>query len=286
MSLNAFTVDVEDWYQGVLPYAQWNGHETRLNKGLDILLALLDHQQVKGTFFILGAAAEQYPHLIKKLAAAGHQLGSHSYTHEYVYKQTPEAFRQEIRRTKKIVEDLTGIVCTCHRSPFFSITAKSLWALDILAEEGFTLDSSINPVKTWIYGISTSPQVPYRIAENGLIQFPLSPMSILGKKVGIGGAYFRLFPYLLTHMGMRRRQKQGLPNNFYIHPWEYDAQHPRIPMQDKGIRFGHYVRLGSTAPNTRRLLQQFEFTTLQKVLDNYLKYNTLATVSVQQLARG
>jgi polysaccharide deacetylase family protein (PEP-CTERM system associated) len=283
---NCFTVDVEDWFQGMLHYNEWPGHAPRLEHGFNRVMELLNKYNAKGTFFILGAVAEKYPHLIKQLANEGHELGSHSYTHEYVYKQPPEVFREEIKRTKAIVEDLSGKPCVSHRSPFFSVTAQSLWALDILAEEGFTTDTSINPVKTWIYGISTCPDTIFKVKENGLIEFPMSKFSILSKNVCIGGAYFRLFPYWLSAYGMKKRQSQGLCNNFYIHPWEYDPHHPRIELQDKGIKFGHYVNLGKTYGNTEKMLRQFKFDTMSNVIRNYTSEKGLQEVSIDLLKKG
>ncbi|MBK5284188.1 MAG: polysaccharide deacetylase family protein, partial [Bacteroidia bacterium] len=190
MNINSFTVDFEDWYQGIeLPISEWSKHEPRIEQGLSKVIELLDKHQCKATFFTLGWIAEKYPQLVKRLAGEGHELGSHSYSHEKVYNQSHKEFREEIRRTKNIIEDISGKAVTTHRSPFFSITSKCLWALDILAEEGYTIDCSVSPIKTWRYGISTCPDEIFRIKENNIIEFPVSKFRLLRKSWAVGGAY-------------------------------------------------------------------------------------------------
>ncbi|MCS7085369.1 MAG: DUF3473 domain-containing protein [Bacteroidia bacterium] len=282
----AFTVDVEDWYHGVeLPLDAWEKCERRLEKGLYPLMDLMAECGAQGTFFVLGWVAEHYPEVIKRIAAAGHELGSHGATHEKVYNLSPEAFRREIRDVKARIEDLTGKSVVAHRSPYFSITARSLWALPVLREEGFTLDCSISPVKTWRYGISTSPDVPYYIPEADMVEFPLSTFSLLHKKPAIGGAYFRLLPYFLTLRGLRRRRARRLPVMFYIHPWEYDPRHPRIAMERKA-RFTHYTRLSKTMTYTRLMLKEFSFVGAISALQKYRQRQSLPHVSLETLARG
>ena len=268
---NAFTVDLEDWYQGIeLPFDDWGKHENRIATGTDKVLELLEKHQVKATFFTLGWVAEQYPELVKKVAGAGHELGSHTYSHEKVYNQSKEAFREEISRTKKLLEDVSGQAVVSHRSPFFSITNKSLWALEVLREEGFTIDCSISPIKTWRYGISTCPDDIFNIKEIGLTEFPVSRFRFFKKNWAIGGAYFRLFPYRFTATGLNKRLKAGQYNMFYIHPWEYDAQHPVVKMEWKA-KITHYTNLSKTYNNTMQLLNEFEFDTVSNVIDHYRK---------------
>lgn len=192
---NAFTVDFEDWYHGIeLPYSDWHKYERRIENGFYPVFDALQKHNVKATFFTLGWVAKEYPKLIKELSAAGHELGSHGYSHEKVYNLTHQQFRKEVRDSKKILEDITSTPVICYRAPFFSITSKSLWALEILAEEGYTIDCSISPIKTWRYGISNCPDEIFRIKEANLIEFPVSSFTYLRKRWAIGGAYFRLFP--------------------------------------------------------------------------------------------
>ncbi len=279
--MNAFSVDLEDWYQGIeLPFESWSKHTDRIRKGVDPLLELLDKHNTKATFFTLGWIGEKYPELIKEIANAGHEMASHGYSHEKVYDLSPDAFREEIRKTKKILEDISGTPVVAFRAPFFSITNKSLWALDILKEEDYTIDCSISPVKTWRYGISTTPDEIFTIKENGLTEFPVSTFKLLTKNLGIGGAYFRLFPYMLTSNGLKQRAKKGKVNMFYIHPWEYDPHHPVVDMERKA-KITHYTRLSKTIPFTDKLLGQFKFDTVSNVVKQYKEQRDVNEYSIE-----
>ncbi|MCS7077274.1 MAG: DUF3473 domain-containing protein [Bacteroidia bacterium] len=278
-----FSVDLEDWFHGIeLPFTQWSTYDRRLERGFYAIFNLLESHHVKATWFTLGWVAQHYPDFIKALHQAGHELASHTYSHEKVYNLTPAQFREEIKKTKNLIEDLTGKPIIAHRSPFFSITAKSLWALDILAEEGFKIDCSISPVKTWRYGISTCPDSIFQIQENKIIEFPVSRFHFLNKNWGIGGAYFRLFPYSFTCSGIKKRQKSKLPTIFYIHPWEYDPEHPKIKLHWKA-KITHYTHLRKTYPRTERLIKEFEFVTLSNYISEYVKQYPLTTVRMQDL---
>ncbi|MCS7028303.1 MAG: DUF3473 domain-containing protein [Bacteroidia bacterium] len=278
-----FSVDLEDWFHGIeLPFSSWNQYDRRIEKSFYTIFNLLESYQVKATWFTLGWIAEHYPHLIKELDKAGHELASHTYSHEKVYHLTREQFREEIKKTKSLIEDLTGKPILAHRSPFFSITSKSLWALDILAEEGFRIDCSISPVKTWRYGIATCPDTIFEIKENHIIEFPVSRFRLLKKNWGIGGAYFRLFPYFFTRTGIKKRQNAELPTIFYIHPWEYDPHHPKIPL-DWRAKITHYTHLKKTYPRTERLIQEFNFVTLSQYISEYVKQYHIPTISIQDL---
>lgn len=283
MPLNCFTVDFEDWYQGIeLPYADWHKYEKRIETGFYAIMDLLNTHKTKATFFTLGWVAETYPQLIKELADAGHELGSHSYSHEKVYNQSKDAFRQEVKKTKSIIEDLSGQKVVTHRSPFFSVTNKSLWALDILAEEGYTIDCSISPVKTWRYGIATCPDKIFRIKENNLIEFPVSRFSFMKKKWAIGGAYFRLFPYAFTANGIKQRQKKHQANMFYIHPWEYDPKHPKVKFERKAM-LTHYTNLNKTNGYTDKMLKQFEFNTVSNIVNQYEQQHGIESIGIEIL---
>ncbi len=264
---NAFTVDFEDWYQGIeLPYESWPGYEDRIEIGLNRVLDILERHNAKATFFMLGWMAKKYPGLVKKVADAGHELGSHGYSHEKVYNQSVKEFREEIKLTKAVLEDLTGQKVIAHRSPFFSITSKSLWALSVLKEEGFEIDSSISPIKTWRYGVSTCPDNIFKIKELDLIEFPVSCFSFLLRNWAIGGAYFRLFPYEFTRWAIRRRNREGYPAIFYMHPWEIDPRQPR--QKGKPLsRFRQYNNLDKTENRLKALLRDFDFIPVRTYLD-------------------
>lgn len=280
---NAFTVDFEDWYHGIeLPFADWNKYERRVEKGFYPVFDSLQKHKVKGTFFTLGWVAKEYPKLIKELAAAGHELGSHGYSHEKVYNLTHQQFRKEIKETKSILEDISGQEVTTFRAPFFSITNKSLWALEILAEEGYKIDCSISPIKTWRYGIASCPDEIFRVKEANIIEFPVSTFSYLRKRWAIGGAYFRLFPYSFTRNGMKKRVAQGLHTMFYIHPWEYDPTHPKIKIERKA-QFTHYTRLKKTLPATEKLLNQYHFGTVSEVVKSYEKKHGIKSIGLSVL---
>ena len=281
--MNVFSVDLEDWYHGIeLPFEFWGSQEDRLRKGVNVLLQLLNKHNTKATFFTLGWIGERYPKLIKEISDLGHEIASHGYSHEKVYDLSPKAFREEINKTKKILENITAIEVTAYRAPFFSITNKSLWALDILKEEGYSIDCSITSVKTWRYGINKAPDEIFSIKENGLTEFPISTFKFLIKKFAIGGAYFRLFPYILTYKGLSQRAKEGKFSMFYVHPWEYDLGHPVVNMEKKA-KFTHYTRLNQTLPFTDKLLSQFEFDTLSNVVKNYKQIKKIKEYSIEIL---
>ncbi len=266
--MQAFSVDLEDWYQGIeLPFDSWDKQTKRLHHGLDRLLGLLDIHDTKATFFTLGWIGEQYPQLIRQLTDEGHEVASHGYSHEKVYDLSQMGFREDIRKAKTILEDISGKEVIAFRAPFFSITKESLWALDIVKEEGYDIDCSISPIKTWRYGISDAPDEIYTFRENGLTEFPVSTVNFLTKPFGIGGAYFRLFPYGLTRAGFNRRFKAGKVTMFYVHPWEYDPDHPVVQMEWKA-KFTHYSRLNRTLPLTEKLLTQYEFDTVTNVVSS------------------
>lgn len=281
--MNAFTVDFEDWYQGVeIPIHSWGNYATRLEIGANRILNLLEKHHTKATFFVLGWIGEKYPNLIKEISNRGHEIGSHGYSHEKIYYLTHEQFREEIRKTKKILEDITGQKVISFRAPFFTVTSKTLWALEILAEEGYTIDCSISPVKTWRYGIADSPKEIYRVTPSGITEFPVSAFGFLTKDWGIGGAYFRIFPYTFTRSFFVKREKENNPGMFYIHPWEYDHEHPRIKFEWKAM-LTHYKNLHRTLPLTEKLLSEFTFTTVSNIVNEYQKSHAIRTVPADVL---
>jgi polysaccharide deacetylase family protein (PEP-CTERM system associated) len=268
--LNALTIDFEDWYQGLeIPVDQWDGFEDRIVPAGRRLLHLLADAGVRGTFFVLGYVADQHPELVEEIAAAGHEIGTHGYGHALIYRLTPAAFRADIVRSVRSLEDLTGAPVVGHRAPFFSITRDSLWALDILAELGFRYDSSVFPVSNYRYGIPDAPRWPHRIGpgEDGLMEFPVSTVRAFGRNVPVaGGAYFRIYPYAVTEWALRSINRAGRPFTFYLHPWEVDPHHPRIPLPRRAA-LTHYFNLRKTEGRLRRLLRDFRFAPMNEVLD-------------------
>lgn len=267
--VNALTIDFEDWYQGLeIPHTEWDGYEDRIVPVCSQLLQLLADAHTRATFFVLGYVAEQHPELVREIAAAGHEIGTHGYSHTLIYQQSPAVFRKELSRSIWLLEDLLGTSIAGHRAPFFSINRQSLWALDILGELGIRYDSSIFPVRNFRYGIVDAPRWPFQFqtGPTTMVEFPISTWRVLGRNIPIaGGAYFRIFPYAVTRHGLRSINLLGRPAVFYLHPWEIDPAHPRIPLPRR-IALTHYFNLSATARRFRRLLREFRFAPLQEVL--------------------
>ena len=268
---NALTIDFEDWYQGLeIPHTEWDGFEDRIELAGNKLLQILDDAGVKATFFVLGFIAEKHPGLVKRIEAAGHEVGTHGFSHSLIYRQTPEVFKAEMERAVRFLQDLTGKPVLGHRAPFFSITKESLWALDILGALGVKYDSSIFPVLNYRYGIADAPRFPYEIERNGFkfTEFPISTLKMGKMTIPIsGGAYFRIYPYHLTRQFLKAANRDGQPFTFYLHPWELDPGHPRVEVARRVARMTHYFNLGATERRFRRLLKDFEFAPMKNVLN-------------------
>jgi polysaccharide deacetylase family protein (PEP-CTERM system associated) len=268
---HAFTVDVEDWFEGI-PIApeMRRTAEPRLDRGLDLLLDLLQSHRVRGTFFILGPVAERWPEAVARIAADGHEIGCHGWSHDLLYTMTPDRFREETVRAKDTLQSLTRRAVIAYRAAYFSITRQSLWALATLAELGFRYDSSIFPVRNWRYGIHDFDPSPQRIetAAGPIAEFPISVRPVLGHNLPIaGGAYFRIYPYQVTRSNLRWAERMHRPAVFYIHPWELDPAHPRVPFYWKA-RMTHYANLSATVPRLHRMLDEFQFGAVSDVLNH------------------
>lgn len=268
---NALTIDFEDWYQGLeIPYSEWDAFEDRIAAVGRKLLRILDEEKTRATFFMLGYVAEKHPELVREIEAAGHEIGTHGFSHTLIYTQTPEVFRAEMQRAVGFLEDLTGEKVVGHRAPFFSITKDSLWALDVLGELGIRYDSSIFPVVNYRYGIADAPRFPYEIERGGhkFTEFPVSTLKFGKVTVPIsGGAYFRIYPYQLTKQFLRAVNRQNHPFTFYLHPWELDPDHPRVKVPRRIAELTHYFNLGATERRFRKLLRDFRFAPMKEVLN-------------------
>ena len=274
--VNALSIDVEDYFQvaALAPAVArdtWSQRESRVERNTDILLALLEERGLYATFFVLGWIAERHPTLVERIAAAGHEVASHGFSHQLIYGQTPAEFREETRRSKELLQDLTGRAVIGYRAASFSITKQSLWALDVLLDLGFQYDSSIFPIHHDRYGIPGASPEPGRIsAPSGrtLVEFPMSAASLGGIKIPVsGGGYFRLLPYWVTRAGLRQvNRKRGHPFVFYLHPWEIDPGQPRIEVKWLS-RFRHYTNLERCEERLKRLLGDFAFTRIKDVLE-------------------
>ena len=243
--------------------------EYRVEANTQRILGLLSRHNARATFFTLGWVAEKSPELVRAIQKEGHEIASHGYSHQLVYNQTPEVFREETRRSKAILEDITGEPITGYRAASYSITNVSRWALDILAEEGFTWDSSIFPVHHDRYGMPDSPRWPHTLTTDEghtLAEFPLSTLKFPGYTLPIaGGGYFRLFPYWFSRWGLGSINRQGQPFVFYLHPWEVDPGQPRLDVKWFS-RFRHYNNLDVCEQRLSKLLGHFPFTTMSNVL--------------------
>jgi polysaccharide deacetylase family protein (PEP-CTERM system associated) len=271
--LNALTIDVEDYYhvsafEQHVDRSQWDRYESRVVANTHRLMKILDRHQVRATFFVLGWVAQQHPQLVRDIHSAGHEIGSHTFWHRLIYQLSPEEFRTDLRQSRDILQELIGIPVTAFRAPSFSITNKSLWALDVLVEEGFQVDSSVFPIGRSRYGIPHAPKRLYHLqTKSGAIcEFPPSVVQFAGRTVPIcGGGYFRLYPGFVTQRGLAKYITQHeLPFVFYLHPWEIDPQQPRLGVGTRLNRFRHYVNLGKTERKLNALLERFEFGTLSQ----------------------
>jgi polysaccharide deacetylase family protein (PEP-CTERM system associated) len=275
--LNAFTVDVEDYFQvesfsKVIDRNSWDARPCRVDANTRRILDALDTRGVKGTFFILGWIAKRYPALVSEISLRGHEVASHGMSHKLIYKQTPAEFRSETFESKKLLEDIIQKPLLGYRAATYSITNQSLWALDILAEAGYQYDSSIFPMRHDRYGIpDASPWPGYITTPSGarLVEFPISTYKTAGATIPVaGGGYFRLFPYMFTRFCLGRINKSGHEFLFYMHPWEIDENQPRIDGISRFTKFRHYNNLDKFESRMNRLLGDFRFTTMASVLNN------------------
>jgi polysaccharide deacetylase family protein (PEP-CTERM system associated) len=277
--INALTIDVEDYFQvnAFEPYVareSWDGFPLRVADNVARLLDLLDEYGVKATFFVLGWVAERLPLMVKEIQARGHEIACHGYGHQLIYRIGPQLFREDIRRAKQVLEGITGVAVKGYRAPTYSITNQSLWAFDVLMEEGFSFDSSVFPVYHDTYGIPDAPRFPYtlRRASGSIEEFPLStlPLKFAGRSFQLpiaGGGYLRLLPVRLIKWGIDRINKcEGEPAVLYLHPWEIDPGQPRIKEAGWKSRFRHYNNLSGTESKLRYLLEGVSYGTMGQVL--------------------
>jgi polysaccharide deacetylase family protein (PEP-CTERM system associated) len=285
--VNAMTVDVEDYFHvsvfdGIVPRHAWDGFERRVITNTERRLEIFDEAGILATFFILGWVAERCPDLVRRIAALGHEVASHGFAHRLVYDQTPEGFRDDVRRAKHILEDASGAGVHGFRAPSYSVTPRSLWALDVLIEEGYRYDASIFPIRHDRYGIPCSARHAYRLTrERGcLVEAPASTVRWGPVNLPIGGGgYFRILPYAWTRWGMTRLNTfERKPAIFYLHPWEIDPDQPRLRA---GLlsRFRHYRNLDKTEGRFRTLLTEFDFAPLRTILQDLVVLEDSAALS-------
>ncbi|MDP4162810.1 MAG: polysaccharide deacetylase family protein [Bacillota bacterium] len=262
---NLLSVDVEDWYHANaldIPISQWGTYESRVVGNTKRIIELFEKYEVKATFFVLGCVAEQHPGLIKEIVSHGHEVASHGRYHQLVYTLTEEQFREDVRKSKAILEDITGKQVSLYRAPSWSIKLDQLNRLTILQEEGYLGDSSLQPFWTPLSGNNKSPMEPFYPIVNGerlsLLEIPPTVINVAGLRLPFaGGFYLRFFPSFLVKQAMRlvNLQRKGL---VYIHPWEFDVNMPRVE-KSALVKFIHYNNIASTETKLEKMLQNFHF---------------------------
>jgi polysaccharide deacetylase family protein (PEP-CTERM system associated) len=273
---NTLTIDVEDYYMvsafaDIVRFEDWHKYESRVEQNTRILLDLFNKFDVKATFFVLGWVGEHYPALVRDIHSSGHEVACHGYNHRLIYHLTHKEFREDVRKAKNVLEDIIGTSVIGFRAASYSIVKKTLWALDILIEEGFLYDSSIFPIHHDRYGLPEADRFPHKIKrENGtIIEFPPSTYQLFGQNIPIaGGGYLRLFPSWVTKAAMRRiNENEERVVIMYLHPWEIDTNQPRLPGKWRS-KIRHYVNLSSTMTKLTHMLTVFKFQPLSLFLDS------------------
>lgn len=272
--MNAMTIDVEDYFHvsafaSVVSPAEWPGLDSRVTDSTERILGVLEQAGVHATFFVLGWVAERFPGLVRRISDDGHEIASHSFDHGLVYDKSAEAFREDLRRAAAAIHDACGVSVRGYRAPSYSITERSMWALDVLAEEGYEYDSSIYPIHHDRYGVPTWTRHIHTMerASRTMWELPGSTVRHFGVNLPVGGGgYFRLLPYGWTRRGIRRlNDVEGQPAVFYLHPWELDPGQPRLNV-GLATRIRHYHNLAATEDRLRELLRDFRFGPVRDVL--------------------
>ena len=270
---NALSVDVEDWFQvgafeSVIDRSDWDSLPRRVESNTDRVLDLFDEAGVKATFFTLGWVAERHPALIRRIAAAGHELASHGWDHRRVFTMTEAEFRDDLARARAAIEDSAGQPVTGYRAPSFSIDARTPWAHQVLAEQGYAYSSSVAPVRHDHYGWREAPRFAWRpLAGADLIELPVTTVDVGGRRMAAGGGgFFRLLPYAFSSWAVARvNRREARPAIFYFHPWEIDPDQPRVAGAPLKSRLRHYTNLSAMRPKLLKLLGEHEWTRTDEV---------------------
>ena len=271
--VNGLSVDVEDWFQvgafeNVIDRSDWNAIATRVEANVDEILTLFDQAQVKATFFTLGWVAERHPALMCRIAQAGHEIASHGYDHARVFTFDRKTFGEDIRKAREILEEASGQKVIGYRAPSFSIDARTPWAFEELAEQGYTYSSSVAPIAHDHYGWPEAPRFAFRpIAGSDLLEIPVTT-AMLGKRrlAAGGGGFFRVLPYSFSRWAIRQvNAQEKRPAIFYFHPWEVDPDQPRVPDAPMRSRLRHYTGLSKMASKLRLLVNDFAWGRMDEV---------------------
>lgn len=274
---NMLTFDIEEWfhanYEG-LPQVPTPGKGSNFRAHMDKLLQLCADNGCKGTFFVLGCIGEQYPDVVQAIAREGHDVASHGYAHQLAYSQTFEEFRDDVKKSVDILEQLTGDKVRGYRAPSWSIVERNLYYLEALEQLGLEYDASIFPVKTFLYGIPTAPREIYRPVVNGrelnLYEVPMSVMEVAGRRIGYsGGFYFRFFPRFVIERAIRAANREGRSSIVYLHPREIDPHEQKLALPPKE-RFIHYYNVGGTFAKLEHVMRSFRFTSISEHLRRHV----------------
>ena len=278
MIRNAFTVDVEEYFQveafsGLISKKDWHKFPSRVEETTKILLEILDKYHVRGTFFVLGWIARIHPALVETIYREGHEIASHGFDHSMITEMTPETFREDIRKSKAILEGITGTTVTGYRAPTFSITEKTSWVYEILLQEGYSYSSSVFPVWHDRYGwpkFGNAPKKMHAVDGKEIWEVPMSTWCIGSANIPFGGGgYLRFYPWALTKAMFRKVTESGKAVMVYVHPWEFDTKHPKIDAPFlKRIR--HYTGISGMEKKIRFLLKYFQFGTIEQYLENMI----------------
>lgn len=271
--INAMTIDVEDYFQvsafeSYIPRSLWDSMPCRIESNMDRILDLLDQKRIKATFFTLGWIAGRYPQMINRMVENGHELASHGWGHRRVTELNPTEFREDIHRSKSLLEDISGQAVIGYRAPSFSINSQNLWALDSLAEAGYRYSSSIYPVQHDHYGMPDSPRFAYYPrGENGILEIPVTTVRLWGRNFpAAGGGFFRFWPYILSKWFINRiNLSESQAVIFYFHPWEIDAHQPRQSGISLKTRFRHYLNLHRMEERLNALTSDFKWDRVDSV---------------------
>lgn len=273
MVVNGLSVDIEDWFQvgafeRTIRREDWDGLAHRVERNSDAVIDLFGRMGVKATFFTLGWVAERYPALIRRITDAGHELASHGWDHARVFTMEPAQFREDLRRTRAVLEDLGGRKVTGYRAPSFSIDKRTPWAHEILAEEGYAYSSSVAPVVHDHYGWPEAPRFAFRpVAGSALVELPVTTAQLGGRIVAAGGGgFFRLFPYAFSRWAIRQVNGEGHPAVFYFHPWEIDPGQPRVADAPLRSKLRHYSRLGAMEGKLERAIGDFRWDRVDRIV--------------------
>lgn len=276
---NLLTLDIEDWYQSSLAILDREKGPVPPGPGVVSntrrLLTLLREHRARATCFVLGTVAETYPELVREIRDGGHEVATHGYGHELVYTLTPEAFSEDLARSQEILQKITGEPVLGYRAPYFSLTRKSRWALDVLARHGLRYDSSIFPIRRGLYGDPSSDRFPHPIrnGQRTLWELPISTFSLLGQNFPLGGGgYFRLFPYACFRRGIQSVNRQGHPFIFYLHPYELDVDElkqplPQETLKTRLVRHTQAINRHTTEGKLKRLLGDFEWISIREWME-------------------